>query len=317
MALVPRILICQCSDAEIIPRDAARRLLQAVSESGHEFEVADLCLLAARRDPRLKAWAREGALKIAACYPRSIQWLFAAADAPLRPGSTQVFNLRSERVDAIIPALVEPDLRPNPPGKAERSGLATGASQEGRTAPKSPDRVVPDGFRGWFPVIDFDRCTQCMECLGFCLFGVFGVSEARRLEVRAPENCKNNCPACARICPEAAIIFPKFKSGPINGEAIDENPEREKIKVDISALLGGDIYARLRNRSAGAQHRFSTERDPDQARQERQRCLAKLVGLGAIPPEVLASLPSADEMQRRADQAQAKLRSLQEPQERP
>jgi hypothetical protein len=37
------------------------------------------------------------------------------------------------------------------------------------------------------------------------------------------------------------------------------------MKVDISALLGGDIYAKLRERSADAKTRFSKERSADQA----------------------------------------------------
>ena len=48
------------------------------------------------------------------------------------------------------------------------------------------------------------------------------------------------------------------------------------MKVDISALLGGDIYAMLRDRSAKAKSRFSKERDDDRALKERQNCLIKL-----------------------------------------
>ena len=29
-------------------------------------------------------------------------------------------------------------------------------------------------WKPWFPVIDYDRCTNCMQCLSFCLFGVYG-----------------------------------------------------------------------------------------------------------------------------------------------
>ena len=32
-------------------------------------------------------------------------------------------------------------------------------------------------WKPWFPVIDYDRCTNCMQCLSFCLFGVYGVDE--------------------------------------------------------------------------------------------------------------------------------------------
>ncbi len=162
-------------------------------------------------------------------------------------------------------------------------------------------------WKPWFPVIDYDRCTNCMQCLSFCLFGVYGVSEDHQIQVQNNDNCKTNCPACSRVCPEAAIMFPKYKTGPINGEEVkQEDLEREKMKVDISSLLGGDIYQKLRDRSARAKSRFAKERDSDKALKERTKCLDKLAQNGDIPPEVLQSLPSQDEIQQRADDAMEK-----------
>ena len=163
------------------------------------------------------------------------------------------------------------------------------------------------GWKPWFPVIDYDRCTNCMQCLSFCLFGVYGADRGGHIQVQNQDNCKTNCPACSRVCPEAAIMFPKYKAGPINGDVVkDEDLAREKMKVDISALLGGDIYSMLRMRSERAQSRFSKERDSSKALTERQKCLTKLAQAGDIPPEVLMSLPSPDEIQRRAEEAKAK-----------
>ena len=162
-------------------------------------------------------------------------------------------------------------------------------------------------WKPWFHVIDYDRCTNCMQCLSFCLFGVYGVDEEHRIQVQNNDNCKTNCPACSRVCPEAAIMFPKYKSGPINGDMVsDADLQREKMKIDISALLGGDVYAMLRDRSEKAKSRFSKERDADKALKERQKCLVKLAQVGDIPPEVLMSLPSPDEIARRAEEAKAK-----------
>jgi len=59
----------------------------------------------------------------------------------------------------------------------------------------------------WYPVIDYDRCTGCMQCMEFCLFGVFDQIR-ERLEAAHPELCKAGCPACSRVCPSQAIIFP-------------------------------------------------------------------------------------------------------------
>jgi Pyruvate/2-oxoacid:ferredoxin oxidoreductase delta subunit len=162
-------------------------------------------------------------------------------------------------------------------------------------------------WKPWFPVIDYDRCTNCMQCLSFCLFGVYGVDPEQKIQVQNNDNCKTNCPACSRVCPEAAIMFPKYKAGPINGDVVsDSDLNREKMKVDISALLGGDVYSLLRERSEKAQSRFSKERDADKALKERQKCLVKLAQSGDIPPEVLMSLPSPDEIVRRAEEAKAR-----------
>ena len=109
---------------------------------------------------------------------------------------------------------------------------------------------APGAWTPWFPVIDFQRCTNCMQCLSFCLFDVYGVDADGNIEVRNEDKCKTNCPACSRVCPDVAILFPKYKKGPINGDVVrDEDIQKESMKVDISALLGGDIYSSLRNRS--------------------------------------------------------------------
>jgi Pyruvate/2-oxoacid:ferredoxin oxidoreductase delta subunit len=162
-------------------------------------------------------------------------------------------------------------------------------------------------WKPWFPVIDYDRCTNCMQCLSFCLFGVYGVDADSHIQVQNNDNCKTNCPACSRVCPEAAIMFPKYKAGPINGDRVSSaDLEREKMKIDISALLGGDVYQMLRDRSERAKSRFSKERDSEKALKERQKCLVKLAQAGDIPPEVLMALPSPEEIQQRAEEARAK-----------
>lgn len=162
-------------------------------------------------------------------------------------------------------------------------------------------------WKPWFPVIDYDRCTNCMQCLSFCLFDVYGVDDDKQIEVQNNDNCKTNCPACSRVCPEAAIMFPKYKSGPINGDTVSSaDMKREKMKVDISSLLGGDVYDTLRQRSERAKSRFSKERSSDKALGERKKCLTKLAQSGDIPMEVLMSLPSPEEIAERAEVAAAK-----------
>ena len=173
------------------------------------------------------------------------------------------------------------------------------------------DLPGPGGWKPWFPVIDYNRCTNCMQCLSFCLFDVYGVSEDK-IQVQNQSNCKTDCPACSRVCPEVAILFPKYKKGPINGDVVrQEDIQREAMKVDISALLGGDLYSSLRQRQTEARQRFSTERDESKALLERKKCLRKLKQDLDIPDEVLMSLPSAGDIQERAERAKSKLAARQ------
>lgn len=174
------------------------------------------------------------------------------------------------------------------------------------------ETAAPGAWQPWFPVVDSARCTNCMQCLSFCLFGVYGVSADGRIRVENAENCKTGCPACARVCPNDAIMFPKFSAAPINGGTSPKGAP-PKTKADISSLLGGELYRVLRARSGHAASRFAPERDPDLALDERRRCLTKLQQELGIPPEVLDALPSPDEIARRAGQAQAAARKRAQP----
>jgi NAD-dependent dihydropyrimidine dehydrogenase PreA subunit len=87
----------------------------------------------------------------------------------------------------------------------------------------------------WYPVIDYNRCTNCLECIDFCLFGVYGIDHQERILVENQDNCKRGCPACSRVCPENAIIFPEHKTPAIAG-APGEGPGG--LKIDLSKLFG-------------------------------------------------------------------------------
>ena len=173
------------------------------------------------------------------------------------------------------------------------------ALAEGAGAP-----ATAAAWKPWYPVIDYSRCTNCMQCLSFCLFDVYGVSADKKIQVQNQSNCKTECPACSRVCPEVAIMFPKYRHGPINGEEVQsDDVRREAMKVDISALLGGDIYSLLRDRSIKAKSRFSKERDDERALKERQNCLVALKRDLDVPAEVLAALPSPEEILAKAEAA--------------
>src|SRR5689334_3089129 len=111
--------------------------------------------------------------------------------------------------------------------------------QMAREEPKAafaPEQLLAQPGRRWYPVIDYSRCTNCMECLDFCLFGVYGVDRLDRLIVENQDSCKRGCPACSRVCPEHAIMFPDYKTPAIAGAPVGNI---SGLKIDLSKLFGG------------------------------------------------------------------------------
>jgi hypothetical protein len=135
MSSPPRILYCHCAYAQVVPEEVKEAVLKRLCDEGIAFEaVADLCEMSARRDGSLQRLAAGGAIKIAACYPRAIKWLFSAAGSPLPPDVTEVLNMRVQTADDIAAALLSGELKPNlPVGKASPP-----APEELPTATASP-----------------------------------------------------------------------------------------------------------------------------------------------------------------------------------
>ncbi len=226
------ILICRCAE---------RGLLNPcpVAEDGCTV-VPDLCRAAAEKRPDLATVASAEHPVIYACHPRAVKALFESAGYPL-PETTEFHNLRN------------PSIQPS-------------------DNPSILPSTLPDSPPAWFPVIDRDRCSSCGQCFEFCLFGVYEKDAAGRVQVVSPQSCKNNCPACARICPEAAIIFPKAGEEPINGAEIsDENALKANIRVNVDEILGGDVYAALHARKQKRRSLLDRKKI-EQALAERNHC---------------------------------------------
>lgn len=267
----PQILYCTCAHTQLVPPGEQTQLRTILGQIPDRVTcISDLCGYVARKSPELWTWAETDNLHIIACYPRSVIQLFAAAGIVLDPTRVTLINPRTTTPQAIAAQL---GLDPNP------SGIPPLAS------PPIVDAAAP-----WFPVIDRTRCVDCKQCLNFCFFDTYTETADGRVEVSQPLNCKLNCPACARICPEAAIIFPKYPEAPINGENIsDETAVKEQIKVNVEEILGNDIYAALARRKARSKRKLiRTNLDPARADAERTHYLGNLsepvVFRPTIPP---------------------------------
>src|SRR5881628_2311603 len=121
-----RILYCNCAYAQVVPKEVKEAVLRKLCDSGVAFDaVADLCEMSARHDPALKRLADAGAVKIAACYPRAVKWLFHAAQADLPVEATEVLNMRVQGAEEVGAALLGSELKPNLPlGKSTQPTAA-------------------------------------------------------------------------------------------------------------------------------------------------------------------------------------------------
>ena len=121
----PRILYCHCAYAQVVPKDVKEAVLQKLCDAGIDFEaVADLCELSARRDPALTRLAEKTPLKIAACYPRAVKWLFSAAASPLPDSGVEVVNMRVQGAEEVAGCLFADDIHSNLPVKAAKKESA-------------------------------------------------------------------------------------------------------------------------------------------------------------------------------------------------
>jgi NAD-dependent dihydropyrimidine dehydrogenase PreA subunit len=248
------ILFCSCTHGNVIPQAVKQDILTDLSKMKRDvIIVSDLCGMAARRDPELSRIAEMPCLTIVACYPRAIKWLFHAGGTPLTDGRVNILNMRTQSVEEIK-SFLEPE--------NGLSGCPT------LSTIKTQDDWIP-----WFPVIDYDRCKNCRQCASFCIFGAYDITDDGHVYVKNPQNCKINCPACARICPEAAIMFPKYEESPINGDRIvDEEAVRGKIKINMDEILGDDVYAALAQRRQKAKRLLSRKQASELAYKEREQC---------------------------------------------
>ncbi|MGL6225129.1 MAG: DNA polymerase ligase N-terminal domain-containing protein [Thermoguttaceae bacterium] len=95
---------------------------------------------------------------------------------------------------------------------------------------KGPARIVridEPTKRRWYPVLDDDACQGCLECVNYCMFGVYEIGPENQPIVQQPDACRDGCPACSRLCPAHAIIFPEYDdpmiSGRIGWESLSES----------------------------------------------------------------------------------------------
>ena len=216
------VTVCACTARKFINRPDITRLVSALINADYQVNIVpDICKIAVSDAVQMDTIA---AATIVACYPRAVRALFDGMG--LKP--EHVFDIRNQSCEQVLAemGISQPVFFPEHP---------------------FPDLAPDEGQEAWNPVIDNERCTKCGKCHDFCLFGVYAI-ENDIVKVKQPQNCKNNCPACARVCPSKAIIFPKYEKSPINGGLIDEE---QFAGTDFKGLYHTALKHRLAERRAG------------------------------------------------------------------
>jgi hypothetical protein len=142
-------------------------------------------------------------------HPRPAKWV-------LRKHSVGADGLRVVDLgaadDTDVRDLAE-QANPAPAGGSEKTtGAAGAADRSGHARGSIRETDAPTATR-WYPVLDYDRCIACRQCLQFCLFGVYREKDGG-VAATQPDRCKAGCPACSRICPSGAIMFPLYEADP-------------------------------------------------------------------------------------------------------
>ena len=93
--------------------------MEHLSDADIPFEaVADLCEMSARKDPALLRLAQCGEIKIAACFPRAVRWLFQSAKAPLSE-KAEIYNMRELKAGEICREMLGEHYSENDPTETQ------------------------------------------------------------------------------------------------------------------------------------------------------------------------------------------------------
>ena len=216
---ISKLVICCCADYQRVSPASVQQLYAAADQAGVAVELCpDLCLEAVK-NPGFMQNISDSETVVAACYPRAVKALFNRVKCK----SPLLVDLAHQTIQQILRSLDwgQAVVRPTELPKYDNS------------------------WKAWYPTIDSERCNRCGKCVDYCFFGVYQRQD-KRIEVKSPQNCKNNCPACARMCPQQAIIFPKHPDSPINGGS--EDPLKKAGPIDTDMSFDENLYNRLAQR---------------------------------------------------------------------
>ena len=251
------VFFCNCS-AKIIGADRLEAISEYLRQLEHPFvEISDLCGCSVDQQSEIRhLFLNTDESLIIACYPRAVKLLLGNCGIDHQSLKFDYLNFRELSNDQLFTGI---------------NLFFEGNTEKGESSELHSTAEWPS----WFPMIDYSRCNTCGQCADFCLFGVYEKLDNKVVVVN-PKGCKNKCPACGRICPQTAIVFPKYEHmGAIAGaDEIDEIAEQQRQSQDIETILGSNIYTALEMRKAKRQSIIRSV-SMQQAIAEREKALAE------------------------------------------
>ena len=226
-----KIFYYHTSDEQLLPKEVAEQTVTGLIASGEDVSIAgDLCSLVVE-DPASISGALEADWIISPYQVAAVEALLSHAGVE-QIDPARIICHRDRCSCSVLSEVLGTEVEINEQCLKDARELLDKLKRD------------PDSWRPWFPVIHRARCTGCNQCAGFCLFGVYEVID-QQVKVTNPDKCRDNCPACARVCPAEAVIFPMFPDPPINGgQGSGEQPTR----LDPAKLIDGDVMEKLRQR---------------------------------------------------------------------
>lgn len=240
-----QIFICGCEKDGKIEKESVQKLIETLEEKNIGFTyIEDMCGTILKNPDDLESLYTAEEAVVFGCQARAMQNLVDNSGRRIDESATTYHHIDDEKEDLI-------------------SSLESGTGE--------PLKIKYfDEWKPWYPVIDYERCNGCRKCLNFCLFSVYSVEDDGSVVVSASANCKDMCPACARVCPQNAIIFPKHAESPIDGGKGDGS-ENEKTDI-LEQIQNDDVYSVLSARRKNFQVSLLKKDQLKMAEEERRAC---------------------------------------------
>ncbi|TAJ11595.1 ferredoxin family protein [Marinilabiliaceae bacterium JC017] len=241
-----QVYICGCEKDGKIEKATVEKLKKSLEEKniGYTY-IEDLCGSVLKNPEDLQGMCHAEDAMLIGCQPRAMEKLLSLLGDS--GANTKLTFQHIDKADEMV------------------SNITAGQAVTGDAKISYREEWKP-----WYPVIDYDRCNGCRKCLNFCLFGVYAVNEEGKVVVDQPANCKDMCPACARVCPQEAIIFPKHTDNTIDGS---DGISGKKSGVNlIDQIQNEDVYSVLNARRSNFKMSLLKKDQLKMAEEERRIC---------------------------------------------